>query len=65
MESTTIKLRKSTKSRLDKVRRAEESYDDAIQRLLELQYTEEDLILGYKNAGRHAEWDAADAQWPK
>ncbi|MBR9701097.1 hypothetical protein GOV11_04495 [Candidatus Woesearchaeota archaeon] len=64
MNITTIKLRKATKARLDAVKDGDESYDEAIGRILTMTTEEqlkENLIEGYKSRAEDLElmkdWD--------
>lgn len=72
-ETTTIKLHRTTKAKLDRHRRPKETYDDLLERVLATgarQSLREQLIAGYKatrdrDRAINAEWSAADAPWPE
>ena len=52
---TTIKLKKSTKKKLDVLKRKHETYDDTISELLSQskeKNLEKELTEGYKNVGK-------------
>lgn len=71
MTTTTIKIYRTTKARLDQRRAQNETYDAMINRLLggKQKTLREQLIAGYQeNAARDRalvkEWQTADAPWP-
>ena len=47
---TTIKLQYATKTKLDKLKRKKESYEDVIRKLAEEKIREKTLILAYKES---------------
>ena len=71
MDATTVKLHRSTKSELERLRNEQESYDDVIRRLASQAKREnlkKELIAGYKGLGRKdlavlKEWDKASAEF--
>jgi len=71
-DTTTIKIHRTTKAKLDQRRTKAETYDTMINRLLggKRQTLRAQLIQGAKaNATRDRalvkEWDAVDAPWPE
>ena len=70
MDATTIKLHKSTKSALDKLRKENESYENVISKLIsqaENKGLKDELIAAYKQVGREdleilAEWENASRE---
>ncbi|HEV7390771.1 MAG TPA: hypothetical protein VGO08_03935 [Burkholderiales bacterium] len=71
-DSTTIKIQRKTKAKLDQRRLQHETYDRTIERLLHGPSTNlrEQLIAGAKeHAARDRqlanEWETVDAPWPQ
>lgn len=71
-DTTTIKIHRKTKAKLDQRRMQHETYDKMIDRLLHgpSNNLRQQLIAGGKaNAARDRqvtkEWEAVDAPWPK
>ncbi len=70
MEMTTIKLQKTTKSSLDRLKNKNESYDQLIQKILsetKKKNLRKRLIEGYKAMGKQdleilREWETASAE---
>ncbi|MAE42919.1 hypothetical protein CMO93_04050 [Candidatus Woesearchaeota archaeon] len=70
MNTTTIKLKKITKSALNHLKSRRESYDDAIHKLIEQskdKTLESELIEGYKSLGKEdlkmlEEWETASRE---
>jgi len=70
VEVTTVKLRKSTKSELDKLMQDRQSYDDVIRMLVSKirdSKLERQLIQGYSSLGKDElqilkEWDYASSE---
>ncbi|HIG95394.1 TPA: hypothetical protein HA249_00685 [Candidatus Woesearchaeota archaeon] len=70
METTTVKLQKTTKLALDHLKLGNETYNQVINKLIQKtkkDHLRHELIEGYKNRGEDAlrllhEWDAASAE---
>jgi len=70
MDVTTIKLRMTTKQKLESFRKEDETYDEAVQRLLAIKRQvelEKKLIEGYKDTDMETfrEWETTNSEWPE
>lgn len=70
MEETTIKLKQTTKAELDSIKKPDESYDQAIARIIKKERIDRELRDAYReNAKRDLElckeWETIDAPWPE
>ncbi len=70
MSTTTVKIRESTKSALDEIKKQKESYDEVIERLVSKEKKnglKEQLIKAYKELGNEdlemlREWEVASKE---
>lgn len=70
MGITTIKLREKTKMALDSVKEEQETYDEAVLRLITASKKtglKQALIEGYKNFDKKEfeEWNKMETDWPE